>query len=120
MDETQSPKLTKDMVDDLLALFECDAFKLAYLKRNEFNLYESTEQFEKKKKKKKNFKKKKSYIGRLKEIADDKYVPSVDDILRSRSKTVGIVEQKFTLDSNNILMVKPKKKKKINFRFLIG
>eukprot|EP01080_Neovahlkampfia_damariscottae_P008586 gene8586-411_t len=89
MDETQSPKLTKDMVDDLLALFECNAFKSAFLRRNEFNLYESTEH----------------YIGRLKEIADDKYVPSLEDILRSRSKTVGIVEQKFTLDDNNILMV---------------
>jgi guanine nucleotide-binding protein G(i) subunit alpha len=29
----------------------------------------------------------------------------VEDILRSRSKTVGIVEQRFTLEENNILMV---------------
>jgi hypothetical protein len=36
-----------------------------------------------------------SYVKKLKEVAKLDYVPNVEDILRSRAKTVGIVEQKF-------------------------
>jgi tRNA-dihydrouridine synthase len=46
MEESRSPSLTSDMVEDLLDLFESKAFKAAYARGNEFNLYESTSQFE--------------------------------------------------------------------------
>jgi hypothetical protein len=46
-----------------------------------------------------------SYVKKLKEIANSDYVPTVDDILRSRAKTVGIVEQKFKYNGNLILKI---------------
>lgn len=46
-----------------------------------------------------------SFISQIDTIADSKYIPSVADILHSRAKTVGIVEQKFVSQGQKILMV---------------
>jgi hypothetical protein len=35
--------LAPDMVEPLLALYSCDAMKLAYSRKNEFNLYDSAD-----------------------------------------------------------------------------
>jgi hypothetical protein len=43
MEETQTPTLAPDMVEPLLALYSCDAMKLAYSRKNEFNLYDSAD-----------------------------------------------------------------------------
>jgi ABC-type sugar transport system ATPase subunit len=43
MEETQTPMLASDMVAPLLELYQSDAMKLAYTKRNEFNLYDSAD-----------------------------------------------------------------------------
>jgi hypothetical protein len=41
-----------------------------------------------------------SYIARIQDIAMPTYLPTIDDILQSRVRTTGIVEEKFLIEDN--------------------
>eukprot|EP01080_Neovahlkampfia_damariscottae_P008585 gene8585-410_t len=104
MEETQTPILASDMVKPLKSLFEKEMNIIYMILQNS-------------KDKNMLFTNKFSYIGKLDEIAKIDYIPTVDDILRSRAKTVGIVEQNFFYNDNKILMVSFINKEKINTVF---
>jgi GTPase SAR1 family protein len=95
--ETLSVKafpLTEENSDALVALWKDAGMQKTIEKRSEYNLLDSYEYL----------------IDNLGRIAKKDYVPSPDDILRSRSKTTGISEERFTLPDSNggsmkILMV---------------
>jgi hypothetical protein len=46
-----------------------------------------------------------SYFGRVEEISKPDYVPTVQDILHSRSKTTGITEIEFEYENTKFRMV---------------
>jgi hypothetical protein len=46
-----------------------------------------------------------SYFIRVTEVAREQYIPSVEDILLSRVRTTGIVEEKFRIGQNMVVVV---------------
>jgi hypothetical protein len=56
---------------------------------------------------------KNSFIARLSEICKENYIPNVEDILKLRQKTVGIVEKRFTKNRPHLLFGKFYYKKKL-------
>jgi GTPase SAR1 family protein len=89
LDTFTQPPLTSDMERDLTSLYSDEGILKSYDRRSEFNLLDSADYF----------------VKNLPRLCSDNYIPTTDDILHSRSKTVGIVEQKFTSDKQQILMV---------------
>jgi GTPase SAR1 family protein len=62
--------------------------KRTYDHRNEFQLNDSTEYF----------------LNQVEVIGDPEYVPSEEDVLRSRVRTTGIVENNFVIEGNHFRM----------------
>eukprot|EP00179_Madagascaria_erythrocladioides_P005621 CAMPEP_0198319998 /NCGR_PEP_ID=MMETSP1450-20131203/9017_1 /TAXON_ID=753684 ORGANISM="Madagascaria erythrocladiodes, Strain CCMP3234" /NCGR_SAMPLE_ID=MMETSP1450 /ASSEMBLY_ACC=CAM_ASM_001115 /LENGTH=312 /DNA_ID=CAMNT_0044023429 /DNA_START=99 /DNA_END=1034 /DNA_ORIENTATION=+ len=78
-----------DLGDDLLAVWRDDGIQRAYARRAEFTILDSA-----------------AYLfGRLDAIKRDDYVPSDDDILRSRQRTRGISEITYTHQRTNFRLV---------------
>jgi len=87
-DEAFTP--TQEMEADLTSLWTDKGIKKAYdLHRIEIGLEDSSEYF----------------ISRIKELCQSNYIPTVEDILKLRQKTVGIVEKRFKKDNMNLLFV---------------
>eukprot|EP00467_Chlorarachnion_reptans_P020040 CAMPEP_0114518148 /NCGR_PEP_ID=MMETSP0109-20121206/18284_1 /TAXON_ID=29199 /ORGANISM="Chlorarachnion reptans, Strain CCCM449" /LENGTH=343 /DNA_ID=CAMNT_0001698739 /DNA_START=114 /DNA_END=1145 /DNA_ORIENTATION=+ len=63
-------------------LWEDPAIKATYERRAEFQLNESA----------------KYYFDKIEELGTQNYIPSEADVIRSRSRTTGIIENKFTID----------------------
>lgn len=78
--ETTIIKLT----DSCKALWKDPSIQEAYNRSSEFQINDSALYF----------------FNRLDQIAEPKYVPNVQDILRIRSKTSGVAEQKFQINNN--------------------
>ncbi|XP_018335773.1 guanine nucleotide-binding protein G(f) subunit alpha [Agrilus planipennis] len=81
---------TNDFYDNVRILWRDEAIKRIINRSNEFQLIDSASYF----------------LDRIDEISDPNYIPSVQDILHCRMKTVGISKIEFTV---------PYKGKKINF-----
>jgi hypothetical protein len=47
-----------------------------------------------------------SFSTRLSDICKSNYVPTIEDVLHSRQKTVGIIEKKYEKDSRKLLFGK--------------
>lgn len=69
-------------------VWKSPAITLTYQHRNQFQLNDSTEYF----------------LKKVIDVADEKYVPSHQDVLRMRVRTTGIVEKSFVIDGNNFSM----------------
>jgi len=81
--------LTEFIVGDIKTLW-CDAgIKEAFSRSSEFQLNDSAEY----------------YFTQSDRLAKKDYVPSVEDILRSRAKTTGIIETEFTLAKTRFTLV---------------
>ena len=79
-------QLNKQQAATIKKLWEDSSAKNAMYRSNEFYMLDSTPY----------------YINEVDRLADDKYVPTEQDILRVRIKTTGIVETKFNLQGLNI------------------
>lgn len=108
MCETFSPDLAIACIDDLAVIQECDnadavdkdiaasisnlwkdkAVQQTFQCRAKFQFPDSAPYF----------------FDRIDEIASDQYVPSKQDVLRSRVRTTGIVENAFEIDGNQFKM----------------
>jgi hypothetical protein len=76
--------LDETMGQHIKAIWEEQAVQEAYLHRSKFQLSDSTAY----------------YFGRLEEVAKAGYVPTQQDVLRSRVPTTGIIENAFEIDGN--------------------
>mmetsp|Transcript_5967 Transcript_5967/g.9890 ORF Transcript_5967/g.9890 Transcript_5967/m.9890 type:complete len:241 (+) Transcript_5967:110-832(+) len=69
-------------------LWKDPAIQAVYERRNEFQLNESAAY----------------YFENVKRIGGEDYVPSEEDLLRSRARTTGVIENNFTIDGNRFQM----------------
>eukprot|EP01027_Heterolobosea_sp_BB2_P022041 GEZU01032422.1.p1 GENE.GEZU01032422.1~~GEZU01032422.1.p1 ORF type:complete len:362 (+),score=94.00 GEZU01032422.1:268-1353(+) len=81
--------LTPEMGREIKLLWEDKAIQTAYSRRNEFQLNDSAGY----------------YLNAIERLCDPGYAPSQQDVLRSRVKTVGIVEAEFMIDGYKFRMV---------------
>jgi len=82
---TQPFVVDVELAKKLLALWKDEGFQKTIVRRNEFDCYDSTDYFD----------------TRLTDIGDKEYIPTIPDILHSRSKTVGIMTQKIEILQEN-------------------
>jgi len=75
--------------DAVKALWQDAGTQEAYGRSSEFQLFDSA----------------KFYFDSIDRLISPNYVPSVDDVLRSRAKTTGIIETEFTIEKTKFLMV---------------
>ncbi|CAH8445790.1 unnamed protein product [Schistosoma turkestanicum] len=83
VDIEDSIALTHERIEAILQLWADPGMKECYERRREFQLSDSS----------------KYYLNNFDRIADANYIPSLQDILRVRVPTTGIVEYPFNLDS---------------------
>jgi len=76
--------LTPDIAQHITALWQDDGVQKTYENRAKFQLTDSAEYF----------------FSKVDEVADPSYLPSEQDVLRSRVRTTGIVENEFKVDGN--------------------
>jgi len=80
--------IDKDKADKITQLWSSEYIQETYTNRAKFQLTDSASY----------------YFGRLAEIAAPNYVPTEQDVLRSRVRTTGIVENSFDIDGNQFKM----------------
>eukprot|EP00761_Pharyngomonas_kirbyi_P014571 gb/GECH01014601.1/.p1 GENE.gb/GECH01014601.1/~~gb/GECH01014601.1/.p1 ORF type:complete len:359 (+),score=84.59 gb/GECH01014601.1/:1-1077(+) len=81
--------ITPEVGEDIKELWKDSGIQRAYDRRNEFQLLDSAAYF----------------LDDIDRIASPEYQPSQQDVLRSRVKTVGIVETEFTIEGYKFRMV---------------
>eukprot|EP01130_Rhizamoeba_saxonica_P019242 TRINITY_DN9896_c0_g1_i1.p1 TRINITY_DN9896_c0_g1~~TRINITY_DN9896_c0_g1_i1.p1 ORF type:complete len:345 (-),score=102.18 TRINITY_DN9896_c0_g1_i1:54-1088(-) len=81
--------LTPELADHIDALWNSKSFKEAYDLRAEYQLSDSADY----------------YLSDVKRLAESDYVPTDQDILRSRVKTTGILETHFEIGGTKFTMV---------------
>ena len=82
-EQSDGDKLSPDMTDGLKAMWAHDATKAMFLRRNEFQLNDSTQY----------------YFDDIERLCGAAYIPTEQDVLRSRVRTTGIVQSDFTIKS---------------------
>ena len=73
------------MLDEIEILWKSQPVQAAYQNRNTFILDDSAEHF----------------LSRARKLMSSEYLPTNEDILYARSKTVGVVHHEFELDDRN-------------------
>lgn len=81
-------RLTPALGAQISALWTDPAIQATYARRSEFQLNESASY----------------YFGEVKRIADPDYTPTEQDVLRSRSRTTGVIETRFTIQGHQFQM----------------
>jgi len=84
-----SGNLTKETAAEIKALWQDEGIKKAYSRQNEFQLNDSAAY----------------YFDSLDRLMADNYVPTEQDVLRSRAKTTGIIETEFMIETTKFKMV---------------
>jgi len=84
-----SGNLTKEIAADIEQLWGDVGIKEAFSRQSEFQLNDSAGYF----------------FSQIKRLAASDYIPSEQDLLRSRAKTTGIIETHFTIENINFRMV---------------
>jgi len=82
-------KYTPQIADSLLKLWDDDGIKKTILEGSKFDLLDSTPYI----------------IKNLKRFSEKDFVPTPEDILRIRTKTVGIVQERFNSENMKLLFV---------------
>jgi len=82
-------ELNPVIAKDVKTLWEDPGIKKTFARSNEFQLNDSAEY----------------YFNEIIRIGAEGYVPTVQDVLRSRAKTTGIIETEFTVDSTHFTLV---------------
>lgn len=78
----QEPAVTKEIGDAVIALWQDPAIKQTYARASEYQLNDSTQY----------------YFENIQRIASPNYIPSEQDVLRSRVKTTGVLETVFEVE----------------------
>jgi len=81
-------ELTPQLAAHIAALWADNGIQQTYTQRHKYQLTDSTKYF----------------LDKVKEIAADNYLPSDQDVLRSRVRTTGIVSNEFIIDGNKFQM----------------
>jgi len=84
----QHVTINRDNVRHFKQLWADPGIRLAYENRNKFQLMDSAEYF----------------FDRLDDLSQENYIPSEQDVLRSRVRTTGIVENDFEIQGNKFKM----------------
>jgi len=82
-------ELTPTIARDIKTLWNDPGIKQTFARSSEFQLNDSAEY----------------YFNEIDRIGIEDYVPSVQDVLRSRAKTTGIIETEFTIDGVHFTLV---------------
>jgi len=82
-------EITPAIAEDIKALWADAGIQKTYSRQNEYQLTDSAAY----------------YIGAIDRLAAADYSPTVDDVLRSRAKTTGIIETEFKVDGVTFQMV---------------
>jgi len=88
-EEYFSGPLTPEMVNDIKALWKDAGIQEAYSRQAEFQLIDSA-----------NY-----YFDNIDRLSSSDYVPTEQDVLRSRAKTTGIIEIEFDVEKTHFRMV---------------
>lgn len=81
--------LTDKEIDAVKTLWKESAIQAAYQRRNEFQLHDGAQH----------------YFDSLDRLGSPNYIPSVDDLLRSRTKTTGIIETEFMIEKSRFKLL---------------
>jgi len=81
--------ITTAIASDVKTLWNDSGIQKVYLKQNEFQLNDSA----------------KYYFDGIDRLAAEDYIPTEQDVLRSRAKTTGIIETEFTVEDTHFKMV---------------
>jgi len=81
--------LTPSIVQDVKILWQDKGIKQTFARSNEFQLNDSAEY----------------YFHEIDRIGSEHYIPTVQDVLRSRAKTTGIIETEFTVEHTHFTLV---------------
>lgn len=82
MPRDQEPVITKEIGEIITSLWQDQAIKQTYLRSNEYQLNDSTQY----------------YFDNIQRISTGNYIPSEQDVLRSRVKTTGVLETVFEVE----------------------
>lgn len=82
-------ELTPTIASDIASLWSDEGIKKAFERRSEFQLSDCVEY----------------YMNKIEELGKPDYKPTVQDVLRSRAKTTGIIETEFMVDETKFIMV---------------
>lgn len=88
-EEYFSGPLSEEIANDIKALWADKGIQEAYSRSSEFQLIDSAHY----------------YFDNIDRLSASDYVPSVDDVLRSRAKTTGIIEIEFDVEKTHFRMV---------------
>lgn len=81
--------MTEQLGRDIKQIWQDSGIKEAYERRSEYQLNDSTNYF----------------LDDIDRVASKNYQPTRQDVLRSRVKTVGIVEADFVIDGRNFKII---------------
>jgi len=84
-----SGNITNSLGEEIKALWTDEGVQQAYGRQSEFQLNDSA----------------KYYFDNIDRIASEDYIPTEQDVLRSRAKTTGIIETEFTVEKTHFKMV---------------
>lgn len=82
-------EINKTIAKDIAALWKDPGIQAAYEKRNQFQLSDAVPY----------------YLEHITRLGEEGYIPTEQDVLRSRAKTTGIIETNFEVDGNRFLLV---------------
>jgi len=88
-DEYFSGQLTPAIGKDIAALWKDPGIQNTFARANEFQLYDSAKYF----------------FDEIDKISSESFVPSEQDVLRSRVKTTGIIETEFVINGHKFRLV---------------
>jgi len=86
---TLPDKVTPDLAAVIQQMWADDGVKEILSRRHQYQLADSIDY----------------YVGEIDRIAESNYVPTPDDILRSRAQTTGIIESEFKVNGYKLLLV---------------
>jgi len=86
--KSSDEELTPDIANYIALLWLDEGIQTTYNNRSQFQLTDSSKYF----------------FDKVREIAQEGYVPTQQDMLRSRVRTTGIVENEFEIDNNKFKM----------------
>ena len=81
-DQNNTPEIIFERADDIKLLWESEPIQITYERRNEFQIVECAKYF----------------LSRVHEVLAPDYIPTDQDLLQTRQRTVGIVEYKFEME----------------------
>ena len=80
-DQNNTPEVIFERADDIKLLWESEPIQITYERRNEFQIVECAKYF----------------LSRVHEVLSPDYIPTDQDLLQIRQRTIGIVEYKFEM-----------------------